>query len=85
MPQREQEAIARHLNRSTKALKAPVDVKVQLTEEDQRWIQDAGNAKARAARARTAMQKRSEEAYNEQKEKLFVFAAGFGKDEKQAE
>lgn len=85
MPQREQEAIARHLNRS-KALKvagAPVDVKVQLTEEDQRWIQDAGNAKARAARARTAMQKRSEEAYNEQKEKLFVF--GFGKDEKQAE
>jgi len=55
MPQREQEAIARHLNRSTKALKAPVDVKVQLTEEDQRWIQDAGNAKARAARARTAM------------------------------
>lgn len=88
MPQREQEAIARHLNRS-KALKelkdpvAPVEVKVQLTEEDQRWIQDAGNAKARAARARTAMQKRSEEAYNEQKEKLFVF--GFGKDEKQAE
>eukprot|EP00438_Fugacium_kawagutii_P033803 Skav216919 [mRNA] locus=scaffold1838:105940:119537:- [translate_table: standard] len=79
MPQREQDAIARHLNRSqtSKALKTPasVDVKVQLTEEDQRWIEAAGNAKARAARARTAMQKRSEEAYNKQKEKLFVFAS----------
>jgi len=62
MPQREQDAIDRHLQRTRPQVKAPpVDVKVQLTEEDQRWIQDASSAKVRAARARTAMQKRSEE------------------------
>lgn len=77
MPQREQDAIERHLQRTRSQVKAPmpIDVKVQLTEEDQRWIQDASSAKVRAARARTAMQKRSEEAYNKQKEKLFVFGS----------
>ncbi|CAK9102955.1 unnamed protein product [Durusdinium trenchii] len=47
----------------------------QLTEEDRQWIQGAENARARAARARTAMQKRSEEAYDKQKQQLFVFGS----------
>lgn len=78
LPAREREAIARHLQRSkSQALEAPeiVQVKAQLTEEDRQWIQGAENARARAARARTAMQKRSEEAYDKQKQQLFVFGS----------
>eukprot|EP00913_Durusdinium_trenchii_P028985 g27177.t1 len=88
LPAREREAIARHLQRSkSQALEAPeiVQVKAQLTEEDRQWIQEMwGFAyhqalwKSRHAwlcLGRTAMQKRSEEAYDKQKQQLFVFGS----------
>jgi len=77
LPRREQQAVERHLQRS-KSLhaSAAVDRKaLELSDEDRRWIEAGSTAEVRAVRARKAMQRRQEEAYKKERERLFVFGA----------
>lgn len=69
MAPREQEAVKRYLERAT-SVKAKPRASPDVSEEDQKWIQAAGTAEEKAERARLAMSKRMEEAWNEEKQNL---------------
>lgn len=76
MTPREQDAVQRHLERvsstrgATSAELKPAPVSSKLGEEDERWILTASTAEERAERARVAVNKKREEAWNEEKQRL---------------
>jgi len=67
MPPREQDAVQRHLERVSSARGA---TSIELKEEDERWILTASTAEERAERARVAVNKKREEAWNQEKQRL---------------
>eukprot|EP00930_Biecheleria_cincta_P030043 TRINITY_DN2084_c0_g1_i3.p1 TRINITY_DN2084_c0_g1~~TRINITY_DN2084_c0_g1_i3.p1 ORF type:complete len:468 (+),score=58.83 TRINITY_DN2084_c0_g1_i3:68-1471(+) len=76
MTPREQEAVQRHLERlsasreTTAAELQMGSMSRQLGEEEERWILTARTAEERAERARAAVNKKREEAWNEEKQRL---------------
>mmetsp|Transcript_84478 Transcript_84478/g.149507 ORF Transcript_84478/g.149507 Transcript_84478/m.149507 type:complete len:522 (+) Transcript_84478:114-1679(+) len=70
MAPREQEAVKRHLRRAASVKAKPRACPDVVSEEDKHWIQAAGTAEEKAERARLAMSKRMEEAWNEEKQNL---------------
>lgn len=76
MTPREQEAVERHLDRisssrdTTSVELRMASVSSKLEEKDERWILTARTAEERAERARVAVNKKREEAWNEEKQRL---------------